>query len=43
MLGQVVGAPDGAKSLTVHLWQWIDLGKGGLSVGVDVTLDPLAR
>jgi len=21
MLGQVVGAPDGAKSATVHLWQ----------------------
>ena len=42
MLGQVVGAPDGAKSATVHLWQWIDLGRGGLSVGVDLTLDPLS-
>ncbi len=42
MLGQVVGAPAGAKSATVHLWQWIDLGKGSLSVGVDLTLDPLS-
>ncbi|MDQ6855708.1 MAG: NADH-quinone oxidoreductase subunit L [Candidatus Dormibacteraeota bacterium] len=42
MLGQVVGAPGGAKSITVHLWQWIDLGRGGLSVGVDLTLDPLS-
>ena len=42
MLGQVVGAPAGAKSATVHLWQWIDLGRGGLSVGVDLTLDPLS-
>jgi NADH-quinone oxidoreductase subunit L len=42
MLAQVVGAPDGAKSATVHLWQWLDLGRGGLSVGVDLTLDPLS-
>jgi NADH-quinone oxidoreductase subunit L len=42
MLGQVVGAPGAAKSATVHLWQWIDLGRGGLSVGVDLTLDPLS-
>ena len=42
MLGQVVGAPAGAKSATVHLWQWLDLGKGGLQVGVDLTLDPLS-
>ena len=42
MLGQVVGAPNGAKSATVHLWQWIDLGRGGLSVGLDLTLDPLS-
>jgi NADH-quinone oxidoreductase subunit L len=42
MLGQVVGAPDGAKSATVHLWRWIDLGTGGLNVGVDLTLDPLS-
>ncbi len=42
MLGQVLGAPAEAKSMTVHLWQWIDLGRGGLHVGVDVTLDPLS-
>ena len=41
MLGQVVGAPSGA-SATVHLWQWLDLGSGSLSVGVDLTLDPLS-
>jgi NADH-quinone oxidoreductase subunit L len=42
MLVQVVGAPDGAKSASAHLWQWIDLGGGGLRAGVDVTLDPLS-
>ena len=42
MLAMVVGAPAGAKSATAHLWQWIDLGSGGLSVGVDITLDPLS-
>ena len=42
MLGQVVGAPEGAKAVTAHLWQWIDLGPGGLRVGVDITLDPLS-
>ncbi|HWF58210.1 MAG TPA: NADH-quinone oxidoreductase subunit L [Candidatus Dormibacteraeota bacterium] len=42
MLAQVVGAPGGAKSATAHLWQWIDLGRGGFSVGVDLTLDPLS-
>ena len=42
MLALVVGAPDGAKSATVHLWQWLDLGPNGLSVGVDLTLDPLS-
>ncbi|MBJ7608793.1 MAG: NADH-quinone oxidoreductase subunit L [Candidatus Dormibacteraeota bacterium] len=42
MLAQVVGAPDGAKSASAHLWQWLDLGTGGLRVGVDVTLDPLS-
>jgi NADH-quinone oxidoreductase subunit L len=42
MLGQVIGAPDGAKTATVHLWQWLDLGSGGLRVGVDLTLDPLS-
>ncbi|HEX4580397.1 MAG TPA: hypothetical protein VH498_10400, partial [Candidatus Dormibacteraeota bacterium] len=36
MLAMVVGAPEGAKSATAHLWQWIDLGNGGLRVGVDV-------
>ncbi len=42
MLGQVLGAPNGAKVLTVHLWQWLDLGRGSLSIGVDITLDPLS-
>ena len=42
LLAQVVGAPAAAKSDTVHLWQWLDLGHGGLRVGVDVTLDPLS-
>ena len=42
MLTLVVGAPASAKSATVSLWQWINLGHGGLSVGVDLTLDPLS-
>jgi NADH-quinone oxidoreductase subunit L len=42
LLGQVVGAPAGAKAATVHLWQWLNLGRGSLSVGVDVTIDPLS-
>jgi NADH-quinone oxidoreductase subunit L len=42
MLILVVGAPASAKSATVSLWQWINLGHGGLSVGVDLTLDPLS-
>jgi len=42
VLGEVLGAADGAKAATVRLWQWINLGSGGLSVGVDVTIDPLS-
>lgn len=42
LLGQVIGAPDGAKSGTATLWQWLDLGRGGLQVSVDVTVDPLS-
>ena len=42
MVGQVVGAAGGASTTTAHLWQWIDLGRGNLSVGVDITLDPLS-
>ncbi|MHB8719645.1 MAG: NADH-quinone oxidoreductase subunit L [Candidatus Dormibacteria bacterium] len=41
MLAQVVGAPA-PQATTAHLWQWLDLGQGNLSVGVDVTLDALS-
>ena len=42
ILAQVVGAPAGRQSATAHLWQWLDLGRGSLSVGVDVTIDALS-
>ncbi|MDQ2960783.1 MAG: NADH-quinone oxidoreductase subunit L [Candidatus Dormibacteraeota bacterium] len=42
IVAEVVGAAPGAGSVTAHLWQWLDLGRGNLSVGVDITLDPLA-
>jgi len=42
VLGDVITAPAGHAATTVRLWQWLDLGKGNLSVGVDFTLDPLS-
>ena len=43
MLANVVGAPAGHGSITVRLWDWIDLGGGtNLSVGMDFTLDALS-
>ncbi len=42
LLGNVVGAPAGHSATTVRLWQWLDLGNGNLSVGMDFTLDPLS-
>ena len=43
VLANVVGAPAGHASITVRLWQWIDLGGGtNLSVGMDFTLDALS-
>jgi NADH-quinone oxidoreductase subunit L len=40
---QVLGAATGHQSVTVSLWNWLDLGSGGnLNVSVDVTIDQLA-
>ncbi|HEX3606578.1 MAG TPA: NADH-quinone oxidoreductase subunit L [Candidatus Dormibacteraeota bacterium] len=38
----LLGAHEDARSTTVHLWTWFDLGPGALRVGVDITLDPLS-
>jgi NADH-quinone oxidoreductase subunit L len=42
VLAQVLGAREEARSTTVELWNWIDLGPGRLRVGVDVTFDQLS-
>jgi NADH-quinone oxidoreductase subunit L len=42
ILTQVVGADDAHKTLTIRFWDWLNLGTGNLSVGFDVTIDPLA-
>src|ERR1700694_19261 len=42
ILGNVIGAPSGQSATSVRLWQWLDLGSGNLSVGMDFTLDPLS-
>src|SRR5207245_7021972 len=36
------GAAPDARSTTVQLWNWIDLGRGNLRVGVDITFDQLS-
>jgi NADH-quinone oxidoreductase subunit L len=38
----LLGAPEDARATTVSLWQWLDLGRGGLAVAVGVTFDPLS-
>ncbi len=42
VLGNVIGAPSGHGSISIRLWQWLDLGPGNLSVGIDFTLDALS-
>jgi NADH-quinone oxidoreductase subunit L len=42
ILANVLGAPSGQGSITIRLWQWLDLGGGNLSVGMDFTLDALS-
>ncbi|MBV8444402.1 MAG: NADH-quinone oxidoreductase subunit L, partial [Candidatus Dormibacteraeota bacterium] len=42
VLGNVIGAPAGHSSTSVRLFQWLSLGNGNLSVGMDFTLDPLS-
>ncbi len=43
MFGHVIAADAAHKAITVHMWQWLDLGTGAnLSAGVDFTLDPLS-
>src|SRR5438309_4178966 len=42
ILANVIGSPAGHSSITIRLWQWLDLGGGSLSVGMDFTLDPLS-
>jgi NADH-quinone oxidoreductase subunit L len=41
-LAAVLGAHEGARSTTVTLWPWLDLGPGALTVNVDITIDPLS-
>jgi NADH-quinone oxidoreductase subunit L len=38
----LLGAHEDARSTTVTLWSWLDLGVHGLRVDVDVTIDPLS-
>jgi NADH-quinone oxidoreductase subunit L len=38
----VLGAHEDARSTTVTLWSWIDLGVHGLKIDVDITFDPLS-
>ena len=42
MLSSVLGAPAGHGSISIRLFQWLDLGSGNLSVGMDFTLDALS-
>jgi NADH-quinone oxidoreductase subunit L len=42
LFAQVLGAPAGHQSMTVTLWNWIDLGRGNLSITVNATVDALA-
>ncbi|MBV8195769.1 MAG: NADH-quinone oxidoreductase subunit L [Candidatus Dormibacteraeota bacterium] len=42
LLANVVGAPAGQGSISIRLWQWLDLGTNNLSVGMDFTVDPLS-
>jgi NADH-quinone oxidoreductase subunit L len=42
VLANVIGAPAGHSATSVRLWQWLDLGPGNLTIGVDFTLDPLS-
>jgi NADH-quinone oxidoreductase subunit L len=41
-LAVLLGAHEDARSTTVTLWSWIDLGARGLKVDVDITFDPLS-
>ena len=38
----LLGAHEDARSTTVTLWSWLDLGLHGLKVNVDITIDPLS-
>jgi len=42
VLVKVQGAAPDARSTTVQLWNWIDLGRGNLRIGVDITFDQLS-
>ncbi|MBV9525734.1 MAG: NADH-quinone oxidoreductase subunit L, partial [Candidatus Dormibacteraeota bacterium] len=42
ILGNVIAAPAGHSAVSVRLWQWLNLGSGNLSIGMDFTLDPLS-
>ena len=41
-LFEILGAPESARSASATLWQWLDLGKGNLTIGMDVTIDQLS-
>ncbi len=47
LLANVMTAPEGEKSLTVSLWQWLNLGPivnagQDVAINVDFTIDPLS-
>jgi NADH-quinone oxidoreductase subunit L len=42
VLVNLIGSDEAARTTTVSLWQWIDLGQGNLQIGVDVTFDQLS-
>ena len=42
MLAGTLSAPESQRSVTAHIWQWLDLGAGNLAASFDVTIDPLA-
>jgi NADH-quinone oxidoreductase subunit L len=42
VLAMLLGEPSGQQSVTVSLWNWLDLGAGNLNISVDVTIDSLS-
>ena len=42
IFAEILGAAAGHQAVTTTLWSWLDLGRGNLSVSVDITLDQLS-